>query len=167
MDVSPAGPSAPATVTFPSPPQNSIGGQILTGSPIRVHVTDANNAPITGASVAISFNGAPPCSSAVLSGALNGITNGNGNAVFLDLSIDRGQLGYTLLASAGSASAVSQPFMVNGFCDTGSMAPARPLHLSVALPNGTVLIAGGSPSFSNPPVAFSTAQLFNSVTPSS
>src|SRR4029077_462944 len=121
--------ATPAVVTFPSQPQNSVGGQILTGSPIRVHVTDANNVPIAGASVAISFNGAPPCSSAVLGGTLNGFTNGNGNAVFFDLSIDRGQLGYTLLASAGSASAVSQPFNVNGSCPTATTTVPAGSHI--------------------------------------
>jgi hypothetical protein len=144
MDIAAAGTTAvPATVTFLSQPQNSTGGQILTGSPIRVHVADANNAPITGASVAISFNGAPPCSSAVLSGTLNGITNGAGNAVFFDLSIDRGQLSYTLLASAGSASAVSAPFNVNGSCPTATTTvPAGAHILFIIQPPGPT--GGGS-----------------------
>jgi len=163
MDVLPAGTAVPATVTFLSQPQNSVGGQILVGSPVRVQVTDANNVPIVGASVALSFNGAPPCSTAVLSGTLNVITNGAGNAGFSDLSIDRGQLGYSLLASAGSASAISQPFNIEGFCDTGSMATARALLNSVALLNGKVLIAGGAPSFSNQAVAFSSAELYDPV----
>jgi N-acetylneuraminic acid mutarotase len=163
VTIAPSGTRAPANVTFVSQPQNSTGGQILTGSPIRVHVTDANNAPITGTSVAISFNGAPPCSSAVLSGTLNGITNGAGNAVFPDLSIDRGQLGYTLLASTGSASAISNAFNVEGFCGTGSLATARALLNSVTLLNGKVLIAGGAPAFSNQAVAFSSAELYDPV----
>jgi len=162
MDVFPAaGNAVPANLTFLSQPQNSVGGQILGGSPVRVHVTDAKNLPIVGASVALSFNGPPPCSSAVLSGTLTGITNGNGNAVFPDLSIDRGQLGYTLLASAGSASGVSTPFTVNGFCATGSMATARALLNSVTLQNGKVLIVGGAPAFNNQAVAFSSAELYD------
>ena len=150
MDILAAGTAVPANLTFAVQPQNSIGGQILGGSPILVHVTDANNAPILGASVVISFNGAPPCSTAVLSGTLNAITGSNGNAVFPDLSIDQGQLGYTLLASAGSASAVSQPFTVNGFCPNG-------LNITTTspLPNGSlgsaystmVTAAGGTPPY--------------------
>jgi len=143
MDVSPAGTSAPATVSFVSQPLNSIGGQLLIGRPIIVNVTDATSAPVSGALVAMNFNAAPPCSSATLGGTLTAITNGNGNAVFRDLTIDRGQLGYTLLASAGSASAVSQPFTVNGFCDTGNLSTARSLNTNTLLPNGKVLIAGG------------------------
>jgi YVTN family beta-propeller protein len=143
MDVSPTGTSVPATVTFLTPPQNSVGGQILGGSPIRVHVADANNVPIIGASVAISFNGAPPCSSAVLSGTLNGVTGANGNAGFPDLSIDRGQLGYTLLATTGNASAVSQPFTVNGFCNVATPVYVGSFAANTLLSNGKALITGG------------------------
>src|SRR2546423_11994331 len=120
VTIAPAGSPVPASLTFVTQPQSSVGGQILAGSPISVHVADGSKALIVGASVAISFNGAPPCSTAVLSGTLTGITNVNGNAVFPDLSIDGGQIGYTLLATTGNASAVSQPFNVNGFCPTAN-----------------------------------------------
>ena len=163
MDVFPAGTAAvPATVTFQSQPQNSVGGQILTGSPIRVHVTDANNAPIVGASVAISFNGAPLCPTAVLSGTLTGITNINGNAVFPDLSIDRGQNGYTLVASAGSASAVSQPFTVNGFCPIANVPVLSGfLGAGTLLKTGKVLLAGGTDANGNDT---NVAELFDPTT---
>jgi len=161
VDIVAAGTTAtPAVVTFLSQPQNSVGGQILTGSPIRVHVTDANNTPIVGASVAVSFNGAPPCSSAVLGGTLNGITNGGGNAVFFDLWIDRGQLGYTLLASAGSASAVSQPFTVNGFCNISALVQVGPFAATTLLSNGKALITGGVDASGNSAVA----QLYDPAT---
>jgi hypothetical protein len=161
MDVFPAaGNAVPANLTFLSQPQNSVGGQILGGSPVRVHVTDAKNLPIAGASVALSFNGPPPCSSAVLSGTLTGITNGNGNAVFPDLSVDRGQLGYTLLASAGSASAVSQTFTVNGFCQTGNLSVARRFDTATLLQNGKVLITGGA-SLGSSSQAVASAELYD------
>jgi len=162
MDIFPFGTVAvPASIRFLpfGQPQNSVGGQILSSNPvIKVHVADANNAPIFGASVAISFNGAPPCSTAVLSGTLTAQTNGNGNAVFPDLSIDRGQTGYTLLATAGSASAVSQPFTVNGFCETGNLNVARRVGTATLLPNGKVLIAGG---FVPGALATASAELFD------
>jgi len=161
MDIFPAGTAVPATVTFLTPPQNSVGGQLLAGSPIRVHVADANNAPITGASVAISFNGAPPCSSAVLSGTLNGITNGNGNALFFDLSIDRGQVGYTPLATTGNASAVSPPFTVNGFCPVPTAVYVGPFASATLLNSGKALIAGGVDLNSNDTAV---AQLYDPAT---
>ncbi|HET8925758.1 MAG TPA: kelch repeat-containing protein [Candidatus Acidoferrum sp.] len=167
MDVFPVGTPVPATVIFPpaGQPQNSIGGQIISGlapgSPVRVIVTDAANARVPFASVAISFNGAPRCTTAVLSGTLTAIANANGVAVFPDLSIDRGQIGYTLLASAGSASAVSQPFTVNGFCGTGTMATARELQAQVTLGNGMVLVAGGEDNSGN---ALSSAELYSPAT---
>jgi Putative Ig domain/Galactose oxidase, central domain/Kelch motif len=167
IDISPAGTTAvPATVTFLTPPQNSVGGQILAGSPIRVHVADASNAPIPGVLVAMSFNGPPPCSSAVLSGTLSAITNGAGNAVFFALSIDRGQLGYTLLATTGSASAVSPSFTVNGFCPTASLSIPRLAGTQVLLGNGRVLFAGGVSSSTS---ALRSAEVYDpstsSVTP--
>src|SRR5258708_1210218 len=67
---SPAGTTGPRTVTFTSQPQNSVGGQLLAGGAVIVHVADVTGAPISGASVAISFNGAPPCSVALLGGTL-------------------------------------------------------------------------------------------------
>ena len=73
-------------------------------------------------------------------------------------------MGFALAASAGSVIGTSNAFNVEGFCDTGSMATARALHSSVTLPNGMVLIAGGSPSFSNRAVAFASAELYSPFT---
>jgi hypothetical protein len=161
VKILPAGTVAPATVAFVSQPQNSIGGQLLTGNGVVVSVSDATGAPLAGASVALSFSGAPPCSSAVLGGTLNAITNGNGRARFSDLTIDRGQLGYTLLANAGSASAVSNTFTVNGFCDTGNLSTVRRVNTNTLLPNGKVLVAGGLDS-SN--VVLASAELYDPST---
>ncbi len=162
MDILPAGATTvPALLTFLTQPQNSVGGQVLSGSPIRVRVTDANNALVAGASVAMSFNGAPSCSTAVLSGTLTAVSNGNGLAVFTDLSIDRGQLGYTLLASAGSASAVSQPFTVNGFCSVATPVFVGSFAATTLLANGKALITGGIDVSGNVSAA---AQLYDPTT---
>jgi Putative Ig domain/Galactose oxidase, central domain len=154
----------PANVIFVTPPQNSVEGQILTGSPVQVRVTDATNTPLPNATVSMGLNGAPPCAAATLGGTLAQITDATGTAAFPDLTINRGQYGFSLAATAGGVTGVSNPFHVEGYCDTGSLATARALHSSVTLPNGMVLIAGGSPSFSNRAVAFASAELYNPAT---
>src|SRR5437762_6960108 len=86
-----------------------------------VHVADNTNSPIANAPVTMSLNGTPPCSTAVLSGTLTQSTSPTGDVFFLDLNVDRGQIGYALRATVGSVSAVSSPFTVNGFCGTGNL----------------------------------------------
>ena len=94
----------------------------------------------------MSFSGTAPCSAAVLSGTLTQTTDATGTATFNDLSIDRGQLGYRLLATVATTtiSASSNSFQVSGFCAAGNMNVARSNHVVVKLPNGAVLIAGGN-----------------------
>jgi len=60
--------------------------------------------------------GNPACSTAVSFRIASATTNASGIASFPNLLIDRGQVGYTLLATAGNATAISNPFTVNGFC---------------------------------------------------
>src|SRR3977135_1178450 len=74
VTIAPSGSPAPATVSFVSQPQNSICGQTLSGSPMVVRVADSSNTPIAGTTVAMSFNGAPPCAVAILSGTLTAVT---------------------------------------------------------------------------------------------
>jgi uncharacterized protein YjbI with pentapeptide repeats len=131
-------------VTFATQPTNSVGGQIISGSPIIVHVADNTDAAIPGATVAMTFNGTPACSTATLSGAGSAVTDATGNAAFAGLSVDHGQNGYSLLASVLGATAVSNPFNVSGFCDTGNMITARRNHMVIALPNGKILLTGGA-----------------------
>jgi len=140
--------AAPAVgnVTFTAQPQNSVGGQLLSGSPITVLVTDASSAPVAGVTVTMSFNGTPPCGTANLGGTLSQMTAANGVATFPDLSVDRGQLGYTLRASVSPASGVSNAFTVNGFCGTGSLSTARAYPTAALIKGGQVLIAGGQTS---------------------
>jgi uncharacterized protein YjbI with pentapeptide repeats len=131
-------------VTFTTQPANSVGGQVIGGSPVVVHVADNTDAAIAGATVNLSFNGTPPCASATLSGTLTTQTDANGNATFTTLSVDHGQNGFALKASVSGLSAVSNPFNVTGFCETGNMITARRNHMVIALPNGKILLAGGA-----------------------
>jgi Putative Ig domain/Galactose oxidase, central domain len=137
----------PGNVVFVAQPLNSTGGQLLGGSPVTVQVFDSTHAVIAGAHVAMTFNGTPACSTAVLSGTLTQTTGATGIASFPDLSVDRGQIGYTLLATVvgapASFSGTSNAFTVNGFCGTGSLSVARDNLTATLLNNGNVLVAGG------------------------
>ncbi len=149
-------------VTFTTQPGNSTGGQVIGGSPVVVHVADNTDAPIAGATVAMSFNGTPACSTASLSGTLGVQTDVTGNATFTNLSVDHGQNGYSLQASVSGLSAVSNAFNVSGFCDTGSMVTARRNHMVIALPNGKILVTGGAGNADASNV-LATAELYDPV----
>jgi hypothetical protein len=132
-------------VTFTTQPANSIGEQVLAGSPILVRVADNTNAPIANALVTMSLSQNPlPCSTAVLGGTLAQATNGLGVATFPDLTVNRGQNGFSLLANVQGLTAISNLFNVTGYCDTASMNTARRNHIVIALPNGKILITGGA-----------------------
>jgi len=154
-------PASFSNVTFVSQATNYTGGQTSPNSPIHVHVADNTNSSIANASVTVSLNGPPPCSTAVLSGTLTESTGPTGDAFFLDLSLDRGQIGYTLRATVAGLSAVSNPFNVNGFCSSASLSIGRELHTAILLSNGKVLIAGGLDLNG---VALKTAQLYEPST---
>lgn len=134
-------------VTFVQQPPNYQGGLPNPNSPVVVHVADASNAPIAGANVTLSFNGTPPCPSATLSGTLTQQTQATGNAFFTDISVDRGQVGYTLTATVNPATfGVSQAFTVSGFCGSGGLSAARAYPTAALIKGGQVLIAGGQTS---------------------
>ena len=149
-------------VTFSTQPANSVGGQVLAGSPIVVHVADNTNAPIAGATVNLSFNGTPPCSTATLSGTLSAQTVTTGDATFPNLSVDHGQNGYSLLANVQGLTGISNPFNVTGYCDTASMNTARRNHIVIALPNGKILLTGGATNGNGTGVTTS-AELYDPV----
>jgi hypothetical protein len=149
-------------VTFTAEPANSVGGQVLGGSPIVVHVADNSDAPIAGATVTLSFNGAPPCSTATLGGTLSVQTVTTGDATFPNLTVDHGQNGYTLAANVQGLGAISTPFNVTGYCDTASMTTARRNHIVLALPNGKILLTGGAAN-GNGTGVLTSAELYDPV----
>lgn len=147
-------------VTFVQQPPNYQGGLPNPNSPVVVHVADSTNSPVAGANVTLSFNGTPPCASATLTGTLTEQTQATGNAFFTDISVDRGQIGYTLAATVQNFTAISHPFTVSGFCGTGSLSVARDGSTSTLLNNGMVLVAGGQTATA----PSNAAELYNAVT---
>jgi hypothetical protein len=153
---------AVGNIAFVTQPPTYAGGQTSPNSPIHIHVQDSQGAAIANAQVTMSLNGTPPCSTAVLSGTLTQLTSATGDAFFVDLSVDRGQIGYTLKAAVGAVSAVSNPFTVNGFCGTGNLSVARNNLTATLLQNGMVLVVGGQPGSST--AAIGATELYNPAT---
>ncbi len=151
-----------ANVLFVTEPPNYVGGQTNPNSPVHIHVQDNIGAAIPGVQVTMSFNGTPPCASATLSGTLTQSTGQTGDVFFTDLSVDHGQVGYTLKATALTASAVSTPFNVTGFCETGNMVTARRNHMVLALGNGKILLTGGAAN-ANASGVLASAELYDPV----
>jgi len=146
------------------PPGPTGGGS--TGLQAVAQLFDTNNAPISGATLSASF-GAKPCPDAALSGTLTAVTDSNGLAAFSGITSNRGGNGYTGVATATSnpqVFATSIPFNIRGFCDTGSLAAARAIHRAVALPNGTVLVAGGFSNLTSVGTALAGAEIYNPAT---
>ena len=109
----------------------------------------------------MSFNGTQPCATAVLGGTITQQTR-QPEMPSSDLSVDRGQIGYSLRATGcgeRTVSANSNLFTVNGFCATGHSAVARSNPTATLLPNGTVLVAGGK--VDQGPAATAQAELYN------
>jgi len=134
-----------ANILFVTQPPTYVGGLPNPNSPVHIHVQDSQGGALPGVSVTMSLNGTPPCPAAVLTGTVMQQTNATGDIFFLDLTVDRGQVGYTMKATAQSVSAVSNPFTVSGFCATAGpgLSVARDLLTSTLLPDSTVLVAGG------------------------
>jgi alpha-tubulin suppressor-like RCC1 family protein len=151
-------------IFFATQPSNSVGGQVLVGSPILVHVQDNQGAAVPGATVTMSLVSPSPCPAAVLgpATALSAQTDATGNASFPGLNVDRGQIGFRLQASVGPLSGVSNAFTVSGFCGTGSLSVARENLTATLLQNGMVLVVGGQPGSST--AAIGAADLYNPAT---
>jgi len=134
-------------ILYITQPPNYVQGQTNSSSPVHIHVQDNTGAAIAGANVTMSFNGTPPCAAAVLTDnadTLTQTTNATGDVFFTFMTINRGGVGYTLNATVGAFSAISNAFNVAGYCETGNMNTARRNHIVLTLPNGKVLITGGA-----------------------
>lgn len=167
----------PAGLAFLNNLQNSIEGQVIAGSPLQVLVTDNNGSPIANLPVTMTLAGPgnagqvtpPACAAAVLGGTVTQNTNASGIVTFSDLTVSRGGFINRLFATTAGSNAFAESilFNVEGFCDTGSLATGRVFHSAVTLPNGLVLIAGGTSSYSaSLNSAFSSAELYNPATKS-
>ena len=152
----------PAHIAFTVSPLNSVAGQVLQPGAVQVLVTDSTSAPIPNVSVSVGFNGTPPCTAANLGGTVTQTTDATGTATFANLTIDRGQFGYTLAASAGNVSGISTPFNVEGFCSTATTSATRFAGTATPLQNGLVLLAGGVTA-GTPTSVVATAELYDPV----
>jgi hypothetical protein len=110
-------PGSPATIQFTGQPSVTQVNDPITPD-VQVTVTDANHNGVPGISVSMAIGAGP--------GALNGpgpqTTDNTGMATFAGLSIDQSSSNYTLVATAGSLSATSDPFVITSIsvpCDGG------------------------------------------------
>jgi Putative Ig domain/Galactose oxidase, central domain len=150
-------------IIYVTQPPNYVQGQPNPNSPVHIHVQDNQGAAIAGVSVTMSFNGTPPCATAVLSDnadTLTQTTNATGDVFFTFMTISRGGVGYSLTATVSSISAVSNAFNVAGYCEAGNMNTARRNHVMLTLPNGKVLITGGAAN-ANATGALASAELYD------
>ena len=135
-------------ILYVTQPPNYVEGLPNPNSPVHIHVQDNTGAAIAGANVTMSFNGTPPCATAVLSDnadTLTQTTNGTGDVFFTFMTVNRGGVGYTLAATVQSFTAISNPFTVNGFCESGNLSTARAYPTASSIKGGA-LIAGGQTS---------------------
>ncbi|MBZ5579847.1 MAG: putative Ig domain-containing protein [Acidobacteriia bacterium] len=147
-----------STVAFVTSPGTIAAGSVLNPPP-QVRVLDATLTPIAGATVTISVDNNP--GGAALGGTTSSLTGGSGIASFSTLTLNKGGNEYTLTASVGSLTAVSQPFNVipgagNIMTVAGtpwlfSGAPGPALNMPIAPGSGAVIDAAGNLIISDGP----------------
>jgi hypothetical protein len=107
-------PNVPFTLTFVKQPTQSAVGAVInattTPAGVQVQAQDRYANLVPGAAVAMAIGNNP--GGAALSGTTPRTTNSSGVATFLDLSINQVGVGYTLVATSGSASRSSKAFIV-------------------------------------------------------
>ena len=137
---------ASANLTFVQQPTQTAGGQGISPA-VTVRVTDNTGAVVGSVVVAVAIGNNP--AGGTLSGSTTATTDEGGIATFATLSIDRGGVGYTLVASLPAIAccsvvpATSIGFNVVGFSSTGGLTTGRWTHTATLLGTGKVLVAGG------------------------
>jgi len=137
---------ASANLTFVQQPTQTAGGQGISPA-VTVRVTDNTGAVVGSVVVAVAIGNNP--AGGTLSGTTTATTDEGGIATFATLSIDRGGVGYTLVASLPAIAccsvvpATSIGFNVVGFSSTGGLTTGRWTHTATLLGTGKVLVAGG------------------------
>ena len=115
-----------ANLAFVQQPASTTAGATI--SAVSVRLTDSANNPVSGGAVTLSAQGG----SGALEGTLTGTTDVTGAAMFNDLVI-RATGTYTLRATAGALSAVSDSFQI---------APAAAANITVFDGNGQTAAVG-------------------------
>jgi hypothetical protein len=150
-----------AFLSFVTQPLRGIAGQPIQTTapptPVQVSAMDSGGAAIGGVNITLSIS---PASSGPLSGTLTASTDATGIATFPGLSLNKGGYGLMLLAAApGATSGTSNAFNVEGFAATNAVTTPRYNHTATLLPNGKVLIAGGTDGG-----ATASAELYDPIT---
>jgi large repetitive protein len=133
---------AASNLTFVTQPSNTGVNQTITPA-VRVQALDNSAAVIPGASITLTLS----AGQGVLSGTLTQVTDATGIATFPNLSINAPGTGYTLQASIGTITALSNPFNITG------TPPAPPTN-----------VTGGNNQLSGAPVLNWTASTSSGVT---
>jgi Putative Ig domain/Kelch motif/Galactose oxidase, central domain len=155
---------ASANLTFVQQPTQTAGGQVILPA-VTARVTDNTGAVVPGVVVGLAIGNNP--GGGTLSGTATATTDTTGIATFATLSIDRGGLGYTLVASLPAfpccsvVPATSVGFNVVGFSSTGGLTTARWTHTATVLSTGRVLVAGGLDAIGN---TLASTELYDPLT---
>jgi parallel beta-helix repeat protein len=129
----------------PSPPT------VTSGEPFNLPVTvrNASGDPLSNVSVTFIVDfGVKPCASSTLTGSpYTTTTDGAGQATIVDITVDGGGYGYTLVVSVNdplvTAIAETPPFDIVGFCAGDTPGTIRYDATETVLADGRILIAGG------------------------
>ncbi len=135
-----AGVAIPGSVVFVTQPTNTVVSQPITPA-VQVEVLDSSASPVPGVTVTLILS----TGLGTLSGTTSQVTNSAGIATFSNLSVNTAGTGDKLLATAGNATATSNPFNITTPAPQACAPTPGPL-LSWWPFNGNALdIRGGKP----------------------